>query len=147
MKNAVFINAFFRKRIIAYCCYLGYYCIQILSISDFFICWVLWSKVTITLRLIQNWDPWWVENWRNSYDTTIYEILVLIKTSFLNLFYYVFSFRTICIVYTGKLRESSTMAQIIILKRGYCIHTHWKKNDITWSNVFMPNWMSFLLLV
>ena len=26
-------------------------------------------------------------------------------------------------------------------KRGICTHTHGKKNQITWSNIFMQNWM------
>ena len=56
-----------------------------------------------------------------------------------------FSFLTTYISYIGKLCESSSMTKVswsedIVLVRI-------EENDITWSNVFMHNWMSILLLM
>ena len=45
--------------------------ILILSIPEFLICWVLWSKVTVTKISSGLIDPGWLENWRNSYDTIV----------------------------------------------------------------------------
>ena len=81
-----------------------------LSIPEFLICWVLWSKVTVTLKIGSGLRPLMKEIIKkNSYDMTMYAAtiyLMLIKP------FFVFSFGTTCIVYIGKLCERSTLTHI-----------------------------------
>ena len=116
---------FFRKRIRTFCCFFRYFWILILSIPEFLICYVLWSKVTVTLKISSGLRPMMSWTWKKLlwYQTVCYHNVSLANKNKISSFY-AFSFRTTSIVYIGKQCESSTMTH------RYCIHTHWKKSHV-----------------